>query len=145
MRVSVVVRATPADVWAELADIPSHVTWMADAAAIRITGERPLTFECDTVVGPFRLTDVMTVTEWRPRRALGVRHVGVVTGTGRFTLRRTGVVRPRTRVTWDESLVFPWWLGGRIGLFAASPVLRLVWRGNLRRLRARIENQPYGA
>jgi hypothetical protein len=70
---------------------------------------------------------------------LGVRHVGVVTGSGRFTLRRVGVVRPRTRVTWDESLVFPWWLGGRAGLLVASPVLRFVWRGNLRRLKARIE------
>lgn len=130
-------RASPAAVWAELSDIPSHVTWMADAAAIRFVDDT--TFECDTVVGPIRLTDVMTVTEWRPRRALGVRHVGVVAGTGRFTLRRVGLVRPATRLTWTESLVFPWWLGGRVGLWVASPVLRRVWRGNLRRLKARIE------
>ena len=137
-----VVRATPAAVWAELGDLASHVEWMMDAVEIRFVGDGRragvgTTFECDTVVGPFRLTDVMTVTEWRPRRALGVRHVGVVTGTGRFTLRRVGV--RRTRVTWDESLVFPRRLGGRVALAVAAPVLRRVWRGNLRRLRERVE------
>lgn len=142
MRTAVVVRATPAEVWAELADIASHVEWMRDAADIRFVGDGRrtgvgTTFECDTVVGPFRLTDVMTVTEWRPRRAMGVHHVGVVRGAGRFTLRRVG--RRRTRVTWDETLVFPRRLGGRLGLAVASPVLRSVWRGNLRRLQERIE------
>ena len=139
---SVVVRAAPAAVWAELADIPAHVEWMMDAVEIRFVGDGRrigvgTTFECDTVVGPFRLTDVMTVTEWRPRRVLGVRHAGVVTGTGRFTLRRLGV--RRTRLTWDEALVFPSRFGGRAGVAVASPVLRWVWRGNLRRLKARVE------
>ena len=142
MRVAIVVRATPARVWAELADIASHVEWMLDAAEIRFVGDgrrsgTGTTFECDTVVGPLRTTDVMTVTEWRPRRALGVRHVGVVRGRGRFTLHRVGL--RRTRVVWEETLEFPRRLGGRFGLVVASPVLRWVWRGNLRRLRARIE------
>lgn len=142
MRVSVVVRATPATVWHELADIASHVEWMADATEIRFVGDGRrsglgTTFECDTAVGPFRLTDVMTVTEWRPRRAMGVRHVGMVTGTGRFSLRRIGV--RRTRLTWDEVLTFPRWMGGRAGVLAAGPVLRWVWRGNLRRFKARVE------
>jgi hypothetical protein len=142
VRVAIVVRATPAAVWAELRDIASHVEWMADAAAIRFVGDGRragvgTTFECDTVVGPLRMTDVMTITEWRSRRAMGVRHVGVVTGTGRFTLRRIGV--RRTRLVWDEVLTFPWWAGGRVGVLVASPVLRWVWRGNLRRLKARIE------
>lgn len=143
MRVSVVVRATPAGVWAELRDIESHAEWMADAAAIRFTSRRRegvgTEFECDTVVGPFRLTDRMTVTEWRDRRAMGVRHVGVVTGTGRFTLRRIGA--RRTRLTWDESLEFPWWMGGPAGVFVAGPVLRRIWRGNLERLKRRIERR----
>ena len=48
-------------------------------------------FECDTRVGPFRLTDRMVVTEWRPRRAIGIAHHGIVGGQGRFTLRGAGM------------------------------------------------------
>ena len=47
----------------------------------------------------------MEITEWRPGRAMGVRHVGLVTGTGRFTLRKAR--GGRTRFTWTERLRFP--------------------------------------
>ena len=43
-------------------------------------------FECDTRVGPLRLTDRMTVVEWDEPRAMAVRHTGLVSGTGRFLL-----------------------------------------------------------
>ena len=146
IRVRTTIDATPATVWARLSDIADHVSWMADAAAIRFTGDRRTgvgtTFECDTRVGPLRTTDVMEVTEWRERRAIGVRHVGLVTGTGRFVLRRAR--RGRTRLTWDEDLRFPWWLGGAVGAGAASPVLRAVWRGNLRRFAALVTGSEPG-
>jgi hypothetical protein len=89
------------------------------------------------VVGPLRTLDVMEVTEWRRGRAIGVRHVGLVTGTGRFTLRRRG--RGRTRFTWDERLTFPWTFGGPAGALVGGRVLKLVWRRNLRRLKTMVE------
>jgi hypothetical protein len=60
-----------------------------------------------------------------------------VKGTGRFTLAK----RPRgkTRFTWTEELTFPWWMGGPVGALAAKPVLRAVWKRNLRRLQYLIE------
>ena len=139
IRVATTIPAPPSAVWRSVSDLASHVGWMADAEAIRFTSGRRTgvgtTMEVDTRVGPFRLTDVLEVTEWRRGRAIGVRHAGVVGGTGRFTLRRSGL-RPRsTRFTWDEQLVFPPWLGGPVGALAAAPVLRRIWRGNLRRLR----------
>ena len=45
---------------------------------------------------------------------MGVRHTGMVTGTGRFTLTPIDLGR-RTRFSWDEALRFPWWLGGPLG------------------------------
>ena len=130
--------------WADLEDISSHVQWMHDAVAIRFTSRRRrgvgTTFDCDTRVGPLRTTDRMEVTEWRPGKAMGIRHRGVVTGTGRFTLRRRRR-RGGTTFTWDERLRFPWWVGGPLAGFAAKPVLRAVWRRNLRALKARIEGR----
>jgi uncharacterized protein YndB with AHSA1/START domain len=134
IRVSTTIDAAPAVVWEDVRDLGSHVEWMADAEAIRFTSpERSgvgTTFDCDTKVGPFHLVDKMAVTEWVEGEAIGVRHEGLVTGTGRFTLTPEG---GGTRFTWEESLVIPWWLGGP----AAAPVLRLVWMRNLRKLRAR--------
>jgi uncharacterized protein YndB with AHSA1/START domain len=139
VRVEVVLDAPPEAVWADLEDLAGHVEWMADAVAIRfLTDQRTgvgTTFECDTKVGPLRLTDVMAITEWDPARSMGVRHTGVVTGTGRFTLAEAP--GHRTRFRWEEELRFPLWLGGRLGAFMASPVLRWVWSRNLTRLAER--------
>jgi carbon monoxide dehydrogenase subunit G len=140
IRVRTTIDAPPPAVWRRLADIADHVSWMADAASIRFTGDQRTgvgtTFECETRVGPLRTRDVMEVTEWREGEAIGVRHRGLVTGNGRFLLRRRR--RGRTEVVWDEDLRYPWWLGGALGSLVASPVLRAVWRGNLRRLGARV-------
>ena len=141
VNVSVDVDATPDEVWAGLADVRRHVDWMADAVAIRLIDEQPglgQKFECDTKIGPLRLTDRMEITAWEPPTAMGVRHTGVVTGEGRFTLTPIDLDR-RTRFSWIEALRFPWWLGGPIGVAVARPVLRRIWRRNLGSLKAQIE------
>ncbi len=141
MKVSTVIAARPAQVWPHLADLSSHVEWMADAETIRFTTPQQqgvgTSFECDTKVGPLRLTDRMEVTEWKPGRAMGVRHRGLVGGTGRFTLKamRGG----RTRFAWEERLHFPLWCGGPVGALLARPVLTRIWRSNLAGLKSRVE------
>lgn len=120
-------------VWRYAADIPSHVDWMADAVAIRFTS--PTAFVCDTKVGPFRTKDRMEIVEWAEGRAIGIRHTGLVTGTGRFTLRWAGP--GRTRFTWEEALDLPWYFVPPL----ARLVLRAVWRGNLRRLKRLVESE----
>lgn len=141
---STTVDAPPEVVWGRLADIDDHVTWMADAAAIRFLGDQRAgvgtAFECETRVGPLRTLDVMEITEWREGRAMGVVHRGLVTGAGGFVL--DPVPPGRTRLVWDEELRFPWWLGGALGSLIARPVLRAVWRGNLRRFSALVEQAP---
>ena len=141
IRVATTIDAPPKSVWASIRDIGSHVRWMDDAVAIRFTSDARdgvgTTFECDTRVGPFRLTDLMEVTEWDERRRMGIRHVGLVTGTGRFTLRTAR--RGRTRFTWEERLRFPWWMGGPLGATLGAPVLRHIWRRNLRNLKRQVD------
>jgi hypothetical protein len=141
IRVRTTLDAPPEVVWADLAHLAGHVDWMHDAVAIRFLGGRTsgvgTRFECDTKVGPLRLTDVMEITRWDPGRAMGVRHRGLVQGSGTFTLRRAR--GGRTRFTWTERLRFPWLLGGPVTAVAAKPVLRRVWKRNLRNLQRRFD------
>jgi hypothetical protein len=141
IRVGITIDAPPRVVWKAVEDIGSHVEWMEDAVAIRFTSMKRrgvgTTFDCETKVGPFRLTDRMRITEWKPRRAMGVVHVGAVTGSGRFRLRR--LPGGRTRFTWREQLTFPWWLGGSVGSAVGGEALRLIWKRNLRNLKQVIE------
>jgi hypothetical protein len=142
--ISTEIDATPAQVWQVVEPVERHVDWMADAVAIRFTSDQRrgagTRFECDTKIGPFKLVDLMEITEWTPEQSMGVRHTGLVTGSGMFTLAPIDLGR-RTRFTWTEELTFPWWMGGRIGATIGRPVLTRVWRGNLRRLKALVEDR----
>ena len=81
----------------------------------------------------------MTITEWVPGEAMGVRHTGVVTGTGRFTLVETE--NGQTLFTWTEDLSFPWWLGGKLGeIVGGKVVMRFIWRRNLVALKKLVES-----
>ena len=136
LRVSVRLDAPPSVVGDDLCRLDSHSEWMLDADAIRFTSATRqgvgATLECDTSLGPIQLTDRMTVTEWVPKRRIGVRHEGVVSGHG--TIRLSRRPRRRTKVTWSEQLRFPWWMGGPIGSWLAAPMLVVLWRRSMRRL-----------
>jgi hypothetical protein len=43
----------------------------------------------------------------------------------------------RTQFTWNEKLRFPLWQGGPVTALAAKPVLKRVWKKNLRHLAER--------
>jgi uncharacterized protein YndB with AHSA1/START domain len=142
--VSVEIDAPTDRVWEVVEPVERHVDWMADAVAIRFTGEQTrgigTTFECDTKVGPITLVDKMEITDWEPGERMGVRHSGVVTGSGHFTLEPIDLGR-RTRFSWTEELVFPWWLGGPLGaLVGGRVVMGAIWRRNLRALARIVES-----
>ncbi len=127
-------------VWSVVEPVEHHVQWMHDAVAIRFETEQTrgvgTRFLCDTKVGPFKLVDQMEITEWRAPAVMGVRHTGLVRGVGQFTLEPIDLDR-RTRFTWSESLVFPWWMGGPAGAYVGGKVvMAAIWRRNLRELRA---------
>jgi uncharacterized protein YndB with AHSA1/START domain len=140
VRVAVQIPAARQKVWDELARIEDHVTWMMDATAIRFQSAQRegvgTRIECDTRVGPLRLTDRMEITEWDTGQAIGVRHSGAVSGSGRFSLQDSP--GSATVVTWEERLIFPVWLGASVGAQCAKPLFALLWRGNLRRLGRRV-------
>ncbi len=141
IRIGTMIDAPPAETWRVVEQLERHVDWMADAESIRFVGPQTrgegTTFDCVTKVGPIRLTDRMTVIEWEAGKLVGIEHRGVVTGRGRFTLRRRR--GGRTWFQWNERLTFPWWMGGPVGAIVAKPVLRRIWRHNLLRLKSIVE------
>ena len=127
-------------VWAELSDLGSHPEWMSDAGSVVFLGDSRegigTVMRVSTHVGPIRLQDLMRVTGWEKERSITVEHIGPVTGSGSFQIRPTA---EGTELRWVETLVFPWWLGGPVGAWVARLVLSRIWRGNLEKLRARVE------
>lgn len=141
--VSIEINVDPARVWQEVEPIENHVDWMHDAVAICFQTDQMrgvgTTFLCDTKVGPIKLVDRMEITSWEPGVSMGVRHLGIVTGTGVFTLTPIDLGR-RTRFSWTENLTFPWWLGGALGSrIGGRIVMTPIWRRNLRGLKHIIE------
>ena len=142
---SIELAASPARVWEIVEPVERHVDWMADAVAIRFTNSQTrgvgTTFDCDTKVGPIKLTDRMEITEWVPEKSMGVKHVGIVTGTGVFTIEPLGNGQ-YSKFTWSEELTFPWWLGGPIGeVIGGNIVMKAIWRRNLKKLQALVEKK----
>ncbi len=142
IRVSIDIAAPVQRVWDIVEPVERHIDWMADAVAIRFQTEQTrgtgTTFFCDTKVGPIKLVDVMTITAWEPGKVMGVKHSGVVTGSGEFTLE--AIDEAHTRFTWTETLTFPWWLGGPIGAYVGGQiVMKAIWRRNLRELKKLVE------
>lgn len=141
IRVETEIAAPPSTVWDDVRHIATHVEWMHDAESITFTSEATegsgTTFDCATKVGPLRLTDKMEITDWIEGEVMGVRHVGLVVGEGRFTL--TPTTTGGTRFSWAERLVFPWWMGGPVGGVVGGQILKLIWKRNLRLLAARFD------
>jgi hypothetical protein len=142
--VSTEIDASPARVWEVVEPVERHIDWMHDAVAIRFISEQTrgtgTAFLCDTKVGPIKLVDRMEITEWVPGEVMGVRHTGLVTGVGRFTLEPIDLGR-RTRFTWAEDLTFPWWMGGPVGAWVGGKIaLGPIWRRNLKNLRRLAES-----
>lgn len=145
INVAIELDATPDDVWGIVEPVERHVDWMADAVAIHFETDQTrgvgTRFLCDTKVGPITLQDRMEITVWEPGRRMGVRHTGVVTGSGVFALEPIDLGR-RTRFTWTEDLRFPWYLGGRLGeLVGGQFVMKQIWKRNLRELARLVDSR----
>lgn len=138
IRIETSIRASRDEVWAELANLATHASWMKDAMSIEFLGKEQsgigTRMRVPTRVGPFRTIDILEVTGWVEGESITVDHEGLVSGSGKFSLEGS----EPTTVVWEETLRFPWWLGGRVVAFLARPVLRVIWRGNLGRLAERV-------
>jgi uncharacterized protein YndB with AHSA1/START domain len=147
IRVCTTIAAPPDVVWRAVERIETHTEWMADAETITFRSVQQegvgAEFDCLTRVGPLRTTDRFVVTRWDPGVAMGIEHRGAVTGVGEF---RLGPLAggASTEFCWEETLTFPWWLGGVAGERFGRPVLKRIWEGNLGRLKRKVEADRIG-
>lgn len=141
--VSTIIDKSLNDVWSEVSILKNHTNWMKDAVNIEFLDEKTqglgTKMKVLTKVGPIKLFDYMTVTEWIDKKSIGVDHVGIVTGKGKFTLEELS--SEQTKFTWKETLKFPIYLAGPIGEFFGGPILKLIWKNNLNGLKDLFENE----
>ena len=144
-QVGITIAAPPEVVWRVLEPIERHVDWMADAVSITFTSAgAPRRRHQLRLRDPHR-----PVPHDRPhdghRMDTAARWESSITASSPVAAasRSAGARATAPRFTWTERLRFPWWMGGRIGALAAKPILRAVWRRNLRTLKQLIEDaQP---
>ena len=142
--VSIDIDAPVATVWAALEPVETHVDWMADADAIRFIGDQ--TRGVGTRVrlrhqgrpaAPHRRDGDHRSGRRTPRWASST--VAWSPARGSFELVPIDLDR-RCRMTWSETLSFPWWMGGPIGARIGGAVLRQIWRRNLTAFRRLIDD-----
>lgn len=141
IEVSVVVAAPIEEVWADLAQLENHSEWMRDAQAIEFLTDRRegvgTRIRVPTRVGPLTTVDEMEFTAWEPPNRMAIDHQGKFTGQGEIALRET---LGGTVVTWRERIRFPAVFAGPLGELVASPILRWIWKTNLKALASRFES-----
>ena len=137
IKVSTIINAPLKTVWNEVSRLENHTNWMNDAEKIDFLSETNSGMGTEmkvlTKIGPIKLYDYMTVTNWVVEKSIAVDHIGIVTGKGEFKLEE--IDENNTKFNWEETLKFPIYLGGVIGEFFGAPILKLIWRKNLKNLK----------
>jgi uncharacterized membrane protein len=120
--------------WDLLVDLELQPKWMKDALSIEKLTEGPVgvgtVMRVPTQILFLRTTDHMEVTAFEPLEKWSVKHVGLVTGEGTFTLQNSST-GAGTLVHWHERLSAPLGLLGRMGMTLFRPALRHQFHSDL--------------
>lgn len=123
----------PETVWDLLTDWEHQHDWMLEASDVAVTSpEREgvgVEAHATVRIAGIRMRDRIRVSGWDPPRRLEIRHLGWVKGRGVLELTPSG---GGTRVDWREELVPPWGLVGFVGMLPFVPVMRRIFRRDLR-------------
>jgi carbon monoxide dehydrogenase subunit G len=129
----------PDVVWGLITDWEHQDDWMLEASGFEVTGDRRegvgVEVEATVRIAGIRTRDRIRVSMWEPPRLLVIEHLGWVKGTGEIQL---APITEGTRMRWVETLFPPPRLGsfGRAGLRTLAPLMRRVFRRDLRVLQS---------
>jgi hypothetical protein len=139
---SIGIARRPEAIWPFLVDWEGLDRWMREARDFRVLGAQRegVGVEAETTVRIAGITtrDRIRVSRWEPPWILELQHFGWVQGTGYMELARA---EKGAELFWREELIPPWGILGWIGMRAVSPLMRWVFRRDLRLLRELVETQ----
>ena len=129
-------------VWPYLVDWERLDRWMKEAREFKVIGEQRegvgVEAEATIRVAGITTRDRVRVSQWNPPVALEIQHLGWVKGSGYMELSPTD---QGCNLFWREELVAPLGPFGRSGLRLMAPIMRLVFRRDLRLLKSLVEGE----
>ena len=124
----------PDVVWHLITDWEHQGDWMLEASDFVVVGTQRegigVEAEATVTIGGISTRDRVRVVGWEPGHRLAIRHLGWVSGTGELFL--TPLPEGGTYLFWREDLEPPLGLLGRIGLAAFRPLMKRIFRRDLR-------------
>jgi len=111
--------------------------WMLEASDFKVVSEHReglgVMAEATIRIAGIKTRDAILVTGWDPPTMLEISHLGWVKGTGVLRCRPD---THGTRLEWTETLIAPWGIFGRLGMFIVAPMMRKIFQRDLEQLRA---------
>lgn len=139
---SISIERPPDLVWPYLVDWERLGTWMQEASDIQVTSAVREGVGVEAVatirIAGITTRDPIHVTRWEPPRVLEIRHLGWVKGTGYMQLSPSAT---GTDVHWREEYEPPWGPLGAAGMRMVRPLMRRVFRRDLRALKEKVERE----
>ena len=124
----------PDIVWELITDWEHQGDWMLEASDFVVTSEQRegigVEAEATITIGGITTRDKVRVVGWEPPRRLAIEHLGWVSGRGEIYLTPLG--RDRTHLFGREELEPPVGLLGAVGITAFKPVMRRIFKRDLR-------------
>jgi hypothetical protein len=123
-------------VWDLITDWEHQDDWMLEASDFLVTSEHREGVGVEALatirIGGIRTRDRVRVSVWEPPERLVIEHVGWVRGRGDIRLTAADL---DTRIVWLETLQAPLGIVGHLGLWLFAPLMRRIFRRDLRVLR----------
>jgi uncharacterized protein YndB with AHSA1/START domain len=136
------IRRPPEAVWPYLVDWERLDRWMKEARGFEVIGEQRegvgVEAEATIRIAGITTRDRVRVSQWQPPVLLEIQHLGWVKGTGYMELSPT---EEGCNVFWREELFAPLGPLGRSGLRMISPIMRRIFRRDLRLLKGLVEEE----
>lgn len=137
----------PEIVWDLITDWEHQDDWMLEAADFRVIGEQRtgIGVEAEATIRIAGITtrDRVRVVGWDPHHRLAIRHLGWVSGTGELFL--TPIDEKTTFLFWREDLEPPLGLVGAVGMTLFRPLMRRIFRRDLRILEGLVRARASGS